>query len=56
MFDFLNTLCLIFIFLKLNGSISWTWWLILMPLIVKFIFMIGIFIFFGNSKDRKEYL
>lgn len=29
---FLEILCLIFIALKLTGSIDWSWWLVMSPL------------------------
>jgi len=37
---FFMWLQLMFIYLKLTGSISWSWWLILSPIIIYFILTI----------------
>jgi len=35
--SFLTLLTLIFIVLKLTGNIDWSWWMVMMPMIVEFI-------------------
>lgn len=36
--SFFGVLCLIFVTLKLIGIISWSWWLVLLPLYGGFVF------------------
>ena len=41
-FPFLSILCLIFVFCKLTGYISWSWWLVFAPVWVPFAMVLGI--------------
>ncbi len=41
---FLGLLALLFVFLKLNGTIVWSWWWVLAPLWVPFAVFIFIFV------------
>jgi hypothetical protein len=56
---FLAMLGLIFITLKLMGYISWSWWLVLLPILIpvgiSFSVLIGIFLFtFNNERKTNE--
>ncbi|EPZ9216559.1 hypothetical protein JVI29_002954 [Clostridium perfringens] len=52
----LEVLTLIFIVLKLCGVIAWTWWLVLLPEIIAFIFYILVIIItvFAGKKVSKK--
>lgn len=52
----LEVLTLIFIVLKLCGVIAWSWWLVLLPEIIAFIFYIlaiVITVFTGRKVSKK---
>ena len=52
----LEVLTLIFIVLKLCGVIAWSWWLVLLPEIIAFIFYIlaiVITVFTGRKVNKK---
>lgn len=38
--SFISLLCLLFIGLKITGYISWSWWLIMLPVIIPFLFAV----------------
>jgi ABC-type polysaccharide/polyol phosphate export permease len=52
----LTMLGLIFITLKLMGYISWSWWLVLLPIwvpmMIMFSVLIGIFLFTFNNEKK----
>ena len=41
---FFDVLCLIFIVLKLTHVISWSWWIVFLPMIIQIIIMIIVII------------
>ena len=43
-FGILSTLTIIFVIAKLLGVITWSWWLVLAPAILQFVFGITIFV------------
>lgn len=58
---FLGMLALIFITLKLTGYITWSWWLVLLPIYFGVLAFIGFFIlmiltavFCGEIKSRRR--
>lgn len=52
---FLPLLTLIFITLKLTGYITWSWWLVLLPMIVPLtilficLLILGVYYYFNNK-------
>ena len=44
---FLGLLAILFIALKLTGVIAWSWWLVLAPIWITFIFVVFILIIAG---------
>ena len=48
----LDGLTLVFIHLKLSNSIDWSWWLILLPIIISIVGAIFIFIVDELLKNR----
>lgn len=58
---FLGMLALLFITLKLTGYITWSWWLVLLPIYIGVLAFIGVFIlmiltavFCGEMKSRRR--
>lgn len=52
--EFLSTLTLIFIVLKLTNLISWSWWLVLLPLyfwLVPILFIMLIIFIIANIRE-----
>ena len=51
----LEVLTIVFIVLKLCGLISWSWWLVLMPLWIEFgvivVLLIILFVVIGRDED-----
>lgn len=43
---FLPALCLLFITLKLLGVITWSWWLVLLPIYFPLAVVLGMFLLF----------
>jgi len=43
--SFLGTLALIFVVLKLTGNINWSWFWVLSPVILPFLFTVGLILF-----------
>ena len=61
---FVGLLQIVFIVLKLCGVIGWSWWLVLLPLIIEFglvtLFILGVIIFYivvavHERNERKRY-
>jgi len=56
--SFLGLLTIVFVYLKLTGSISWSWWWVLSPLWGGFafaaIFIVIFFMVFGNNIKRRN--
>lgn len=48
----LEVLTIVFIVLKLIGTIDWSWWLVLLPTIVSVSFYIIWFVFIGSIIGR----
>lgn len=52
---FTELLTIIFIILKVTGTISWSWWLVLLLELIAVVLYMGIFVFAGkkvNDTDR----
>lgn len=47
---FSSALCLVFITLKLTDQITWSWWLVISPILIDFI----ISVIFGVHRARKK--
>ena len=51
---FVGLLTIVFITLKLTGVITWSWWLVFLPMIISFglwlIIMLGVLIYLASKK------
>ena len=52
-----EVLCLIFIVLKLTGVITWSWWLVFIPIIISWTAILTCIVFasLAHSRQRRHY-